>query len=84
VQVAHKDDHITHAVISKTKPIEMRMAQSPEFFQVLFKSLYKYPTVAMVRETLCNAWDAHIEAGKTDVPIEVTLTATKTWRSATA
>lgn len=73
MQVSHKDDHITHAVISKRKPIELKMAQSAEFFQVLFKSLYKYPTVAMVRETICNAWDAHIEAGKLDVPIEITL-----------
>ena len=74
MQVAHRDDHITHAVISKAKPIELQMAQSAEFFQVLFKSLYKYPTVAMVRETICNAWDAHIEAGKLDTPIEITLT----------
>ena len=73
MQVAHRDDHITHAVISKTKPIELQMAQSAEFFQVLFKSLYKFPTVAMVRETICNAWDAHIEAGKLDTPIEITL-----------
>lgn len=73
MQVSHKNDHITHVAISQHKPIQLQMAQSAEFFQVLFKSLYKYPTVAMVREVLCNAWDAHIEAGNTSLAVEIML-----------
>lgn len=34
---------------------------------------YSNPALAAVREYSCNARDSHVEAGKRDVPIEVTL-----------
>jgi hypothetical protein len=40
-------------------------------------SLYSNKKLAVIRETLCNAWDAHIETGCTDIAVEVTLTADK-------
>lgn len=36
--------------------------------------MYSDQILAVVREVLCNAWDAHIAAGITDKPVEVTLT----------
>lgn len=35
--------------------------------------MYKNPVVAIIREYSANAWDAHVQAGNTDTPIEVTL-----------
>ena len=71
--VAHQDDHITHAVIGGKQQINFGISDDPAFFQILSSALYKDPMLAMVRETICNAWDAHIDSGRTDRPISVTL-----------
>lgn len=71
--VAHQDDHITHAVIGGKKQINFGISDDPAFFQILSSALYKDPMLAMVRETICNAWDAHIECGRVDQPILITL-----------
>lgn len=74
MQVNHVDDHVTHAVLGGHKPIDFGISQSAEFFQILSSTLYSDQIMAVARETICNAWDAHIDAGITDTPIEVTLT----------
>lgn len=74
MQVAHHNDHITHAVIGGKQAIEFGISNSAEFFNILSSTLYKDQILAVVREVLCNAWDAHIEAGCTDRPVQVTLT----------
>lgn len=71
--VSHAEDHITHAVIGGKKSMNFGISDDPAFFQILSSALYKDPMLAMVRETICNAWDAHIEAGRTDVPLIITL-----------
>src|SRR5690606_14046504 len=71
--VAHQDDRITHAVIGGKKAINFGISDDPAFFQILSSALYKDPMLAMVRETICNAWDAHIENECTDRPIQITL-----------
>lgn len=71
--VSHQSDHITHAVIGGKKSINFGISDDPAFFQILSSALYKDPMLAMVRETICNAWDSHIESGKIDKPIEVIL-----------
>ena len=40
-------------------------------FALLSKNLYGNPQLAAVREIITNAWDAHIEADKTDTPIRI-------------
>ena len=77
MQVAHHNDHITHAVIGGQKAIEFGISSSAEFFNILSSTLYKDQILAVVREVLCNAWDAHIEAGCTDRPVLITLTQDK-------
>lgn len=72
MRVAHESDHITHAIIGGRQAIDFGISDDPAFFQILSSSLYKDPMLAMVRETICNAWDAHIDAG-IDTPIEITL-----------
>ncbi|MGL4616477.1 MAG: ATP-binding protein [Shewanella sp.] len=60
------------AVIGYQEATEMTLAATPEFISIFQKSLYKYHTLAMVREVISNAWDAHIDAGITD-PIRIQL-----------
>ena len=66
MQVTHNDDHITHAVIGGGKTIDFGISNNAEFFHILSSTLYTNQELAVVREVLCNAWDAHIEAGCTD------------------
>lgn len=73
MRVAHQSDHITHAVIGANAAMNFGISDDPAFFQILSQSLYKNPTLAMVRETICNAWDAHIAAGLQDTPIKISL-----------
>lgn len=73
MQVSHKEDHVTHAVIGGGEQINFGISESAEFFHILSSTLYSDQILAVVRETLCNAWDAHIDAGRTDTPIEITL-----------
>ena len=73
MQVTHTEDFVTHAVIGAKEVINFGISNSAEFFNILSSSLYKNQILAVAREVLCNAWDAHIAAGCTDTPIEVTL-----------
>lgn len=74
MQVTKVNDHITHAVVGGQGQHTFGINDSPEFFRILSSNLYSDKRLAVVREIMCNAWDAHIEFGCTDVPIEVTLT----------
>jgi len=74
MQVTQIDDHVTHAVIGGHKSIAFGVAQDAELMNVLSKALYTDQILAVVRETLCNAWDEHVKAGITDKPIYVSLT----------
>lgn len=73
MKVSHAADHITHAVIGGGEAIEFGISSSAEFFNILSSTLYTNQPLAVVREVLCNAWDAHIAAGRTDTPIEVSI-----------
>lgn len=73
MQVSHVEDHVTHAIIGGGAAIEATISQDASFFHMLSATLYSDQPLAVVREVLCNAWDAHIEAGCKDKPLEVTL-----------
>lgn len=74
MQVSQQDDHITHAVIGNQESISMGVSDDAALMHILSSTLYTHPQLAVVREIICNAWDAHIAAGKTDTPIQITLT----------
>lgn len=74
MEVSHVKDHVTHAVIGGGQNIGFGISDSAEFFNILSSTLYKDQKLAVIREVLCNAWDAHIAAGKQDVPVQITLT----------
>lgn len=73
MQVAHVETHVTHAIIGGGAAIEATISQDASFFHMLSATLYSDQPLAVVREVLCNGWDAHIEAGCKDKPLEVTL-----------
>lgn len=71
--VADTNQSATSATLGGKEAIAFGISDDPAFFHVLGTSLYNNPTLAVVRETICNSWDAHIEAGKTDTPIRITI-----------
>ena len=73
MQVSQNTNNVNNAVIGAQAIKSFRIAETPEFFHILSSSLYSNPKFAVVREILCNAWDAHKAAGVTR-PVEVTIT----------
>lgn len=75
MKVSDMSDMSNTVVVSANKDTAegFAIADTPEFYQILSRSLYKNPLKAFVQEVICNAWDIHIETGKTDVPLEITL-----------
>lgn len=71
MEVTQKDDHITHAVAGKHETIEMSMSSSAALMHIMSAALYTHPELATVREPICNAWDAHISAGKQDTNLVI-------------
>lgn len=64
----------------KTKRIDsglesqaFKMQASAKAFEILSSGLYSNRERAVLRELMCNAYDAHIAAGKANVPFEVQL-----------
>lgn len=55
--------------------IDFGISNDPAFFQILSANLYSNQKLAVVRETLCNSWDAHIEAGLQDTAVKVSINA---------
>ena len=77
MQVSNVQDHVTHAVIGGKETIEFGISSSAEFFHILSSTLYSDQLLAVVREVMCNAWDAHIHAERTSTPIKVTVSDTE-------
>ena len=53
---------------------DFSIANTAQFFTVLSKTLYTNDKLAVVREIICNAWDAHIAADRQDISIEINIT----------
>lgn len=73
MQVADHQQLTTSATLGGKQAISFGISDDPAFFHVLSTSLYNNPNLAVVRETICNQWDAHIEAGKTHLPVLITI-----------
>lgn len=76
MEVTHNDDQVTHAVIGGGTKTDFKIEDNGFFMHMLSASLYKDQRMAVAREVLCNADDAHKENNVT-VPFDVTLTAEK-------
>lgn len=49
------------------------ISASSKAFQILSSQIYSDSKLAIVRELACNAQDAHVEAGKANIPFEIHL-----------
>lgn len=74
MQVSQKDTHLTHAIINAGESISFGVSEDPMFFKMLYSSLYSDPRRAAFREPLCNAWDANIDNGMENTPLQITIT----------
>lgn len=74
MQVASTIDTASSANIGGGETEEFGLVQDASFLMMLSKNLYTNQNLAPIREILCNAWDIHIEAGKTDTAIEIEIT----------
>jgi len=53
--------------------IDMTIENSAKMFSILSDGIYKDKILAVIREYICNAFDAHVSVGKRDVPFTVRL-----------
>lgn len=70
-------DAAEHAVLGGHTAAKFKITNHSELFRLLSDTLYQDKKLAVVREVLCNAWDAHIVAGKEDTPVQVECTPNK-------
>lgn len=73
MQVSQVQETTSHAILGGGDIQECGMAESAEFFHMLSSAIYTDQKLAVVREVMCNAWDAHIVAGITNKPIRITV-----------
>lgn len=52
---------------------EFKIADTSHVFNLISSGLYENPLYAIVRETLTNAFDAMVDVGRQDTPIQITL-----------
>lgn len=77
MEVTHINHLDTHAIIGGGDVQTFSTKQDAEFFEILSSTLYSNKKLAVVREVLCNSWDANIEAGKENKPVIVEITDNK-------
>lgn len=67
--------HVNHEPVltNASNGNEFSIKATSEAFKILSSGLYTYKPLAVVRELSCNAYDAHVAAGKKDVPFYVHL-----------
>ena len=73
MEVTHVNNLDTHAIIGGGKVQTFKTNQDAEFFEILSSTLYSNKKLAVVREVLCNSWDANIESGKEHKPVIVEI-----------
>lgn len=74
MEISSVIEHDSYALIGGGQARPLGMSDSSEGFHILSDTLYKHKKLAAIREVLCNAYDAHVEAG-VERPVEVTITA---------
>jgi hypothetical protein len=74
MEVADAQGQATAATLGAQETVAVGMVEDAGFLMMLSSNLYSNQQLAMIREVLCNAWDANIEAGTTDTPLQITIT----------
>lgn len=71
--VADFNQAASSATLGAGQAKKMSFSEDPAMFVAMIANLYSNQKLAFIRETLCNAWDAHIASGKTNLPITITV-----------
>lgn len=71
--VSHVSEDIKSVVVGGKKEEEFKITDSIEFYTLLSSNIYSNKKLAVVREILNNAWDAHIASGKMNIPVDITI-----------
>lgn len=66
-----RSDHKEATILGKSEVTTGTIALNAETFGLIIKGIYKDPLLASCREPIFNAVDAHVEAGRKDVPIKI-------------
>lgn len=68
----HREDvEIERGGVDEEKAFSIKT--TAKAFDILSSGLYTNPILAIVRELSCNAYDAHVAAGKPDIPFTIHL-----------
>lgn len=73
MEVTHNENMDTHAVIGGAKVRAFGISDNAEFITMLSEGLYSDKMMAVIREVLCNAHDAHVANKCLDIPIKISL-----------
>ena len=60
-------------VVSNFDSQDFKIKANAKAFKILSSNLYKDKILAICRELICNAYDSHVQAGKKDIPVVVTV-----------
>lgn len=72
----HTDREVSTSGVEARGEFQISVRHSAHIMSILRDQLYSDKVLAVLREYSANAWDAHREVGKNDVPIHVTLPTT--------
>lgn len=72
MQVAVFEAEASSAALGAQEALEVTMTSDASFMTMMFSNLYTNQVLAAIREPICNAWDAMIDAGKADEYIDIT------------
>lgn len=71
--VADYNKDANSASLGAKETIAVGVTEDASFITMMFSNLYSNQTLAAVREPICNAWDAMIDAGLEDQCLDITL-----------
>lgn len=73
MEVTHANEFNTHAILGGGEAEVFGIEQNAQFVTMLSVTLYSNAFLAVAREVICNAWDAHKISDKRDIPVKITL-----------
>lgn len=77
MEVTHLSDYDTHAIMGGGNTKGFGILNTAEFITVLSSTLYSDAFLAVIREVVCNAWDAHKMVGKEAIPVDISIDQTQ-------